>query len=441
MSVVFSRPDRLAALALSLLWAVAFASGAEEPSIRLAGGEAPAVLQKLGQLDNVSALTIGPDGRRAAVVTFDPENEQRSSLSLHSVDTDEPLTIDFAGAARDALFTPDGAAVFLLVHRVAKKKRPGETYLHRVDLDPLRNRRLLRVSYSARDMDLWASEGMLLIVARDELRSFRLPELRSGPLFRIIGENLSVAWLGDSRVLIGQADGVALADLGDRSEREGLPLRGRLFANSPVVALAAGPDGTSVLVQMLDGTVETLHFDPLRFAGGDGTANSATVVEARPLTPAPTPEVDSAAARPPATPTAAEPPAAPEVEITPEVEIAPPVEVVSETRQPPPRREEPAKDDSADADAPAVRGRIEGAAVSDVQWVVLLGPNNLLREATRVRPGADGSWRVDELEPGRYRVQLDGGGQRVPVSRPPFLILDVADAPVEAPPMQVLRSL
>ena len=37
---------------------------------------------------------------------------------------------------------------------------------------------------------------MLLIVARDELRSFHLPDLRSGPLYRIVGENLSLAWLG-----------------------------------------------------------------------------------------------------------------------------------------------------------------------------------------------------------------------------------------------------
>ena len=57
--------------------------------------------------------------------------------------------------------------------------------------------------------------------------------------------------------------------------------------------------------------------------------------------------------------------------------------------------------------------------------MVLYGPNNILREAARVSASDDGSWTADGLEPGRYRLQLDGGGQRVLVTRPPFLLLDV----------------
>jgi len=55
--------------------------------------------------------------------------------------------------------------------------------------------------------------------------------------------------------------------------------------------------------------------------------------------------------------------------------------------------------------------------------VVLLGPDNILREARRVPPAADGSWSTGSLVPGRYRIQLDGGGNRVLVTRPPFLLV------------------
>jgi hypothetical protein len=75
--------------------------------------------------------------------------------------------------------------------------------------------------------------------------------------------------------------------------------------------------------------------------------------------------------------------------------------------------------------------------------VVLLGPNNLLREAARVVPEPDGSWRASGLAPGRYRIQLDGGGGRVLVSEPSFAVVDVgeAGAGIEAPTFHVRRAL
>ena len=72
---------------------------------------------------------------------------------------------------------------------------------------------------------------------------------------------------------------------------------------------------------------------------------------------------------------------------------------------------------------------------------MLLGPSNLLREAARVRPRPDGTWSADGLRPGRYRVQLDAGGDRVLVSDPPYLILEVgARGTTDAPSIRVLRS-
>ncbi len=84
-------------------------------------------------------------------------------------------------------------------------------------------------------------------------------------------------------------------------------------------------------------------------------------------------------------------------------------------------------------------GRIVGR-VGLVQSVVLLGPDNILREAARVRPGDDGSWFVDGLDPGRYRVQLDAGGERILVAEPRFLMIEVGETPTQAPEIKAVRA-
>jgi hypothetical protein len=71
-----------------------------------------------------------------------------------------------------------------------------------------------------------------------------------------------------------------------------------------------------------------------------------------------------------------------------------------------------------------LEGRITGPHASAVVAVIVLGPDTLLREAARVAPARDGSWFVDGLLPGRYRVQLDGGA-RVLGSAPAFVGIDV----------------
>jgi hypothetical protein len=89
-----------------------------------------------------------------------------------------------------------------------------------------------------------------------------------------------------------------------------------------------------------------------------------------------------------------------------------------------------------------VQGRIEGPAAGRVESVVLFGPDNILREAARVRPASGGRWHVDDLSPGRYRVQLDGGGGAVLVTEPRFLLLTVSPGvEVHAPVLKVLRAL
>jgi hypothetical protein len=76
-----------------------------------------------------------------------------------------------------------------------------------------------------------------------------------------------------------------------------------------------------------------------------------------------------------------------------------------------------------------------------VTSVVLFGPDNMLAEASRVTPRG-GIWEVATLSPGRYRVQMDAGGDLALVTRPGFLFIEIeagAAGSVQAPDCEVVR--
>ena len=88
---------------------------------------------------------------------------------------------------------------------------------------------------------------------------------------------------------------------------------------------------------------------------------------------------------------------------------------------------------------PGIRGRLVGPAASDSFEIVLRGPNNILREAARVRP-VDGAWEATGLAPGRYHIQVDAGADRVLTVDPPLLVIEIpGDGIVAAPDFRVLR--
>jgi hypothetical protein len=64
-----------------------------------------------------------------------------------------------------------------------------------------------------------------------------------------------------------------------------------------------------------------------------------------------------------------------------------------------------------------------------------------LREAARVRPAADGRYQVSNLPPGRYSIQLSGGGKRVLVTEPRFLTVNVSVGTPATADFRVLRVL
>jgi len=467
----------------------------------------PAVLEHLGSLDGLIAFAVASDGTRGALA-FSTERDRVSELRIVSTTSPDPRRVEFKGVIRALLFAGEEETLYALVHH-PKKKVAGDTYLGRVDLDSLKLRDQIRVPVSSRDLEYWYLQNSLLVAAANEIRSFVLPRLRSGPLFRLPGPNNSVESLGTSSlVLVGQNDSLLLVDLHDPPGPESMPVRKRIAVPGPVVELAASADGSHALAKLADGRMLDLDLDSWRLVDA-GTAlaltdprplpppTEAAVVAMDPPAAAEQPaelpeEIDSAeavvvTADPPAETVApaeprnevdtaevtvattaplpdAEAPAEPPDEVdfaeAPTVTTAPPAEAEEPVEQPdpmdlaqaagaatvpPPAKPEApgptpgAEPPAATAEAAAqIGGRVLGEFDGPV-WVVLLGPDNMLNEAGRVALRDDGSWQTSGLPPGGYRVQLDGGGNRVLITEPPFLLLDLAaDQPLRAPEIRIL---
>jgi hypothetical protein len=510
--------------------AAAFAAAPAGSAVHFPDGRRPPVLDTFEIPGGLQALAVSPDGRLAAVAVL-VETKGRFPASLvqvHDVDRPGPVSVSLPGLVRDLLFLDRDAGLYAIEHRPAKRGE-GDSYLVTFDLEAGRSRRELRLPPSAHSLDYWATRRSLLVAARDELRTFTLPLLRSGPLFRVTGENLSVAVAGGTQVLVGQEDALLLVDLSDAQDREGLPVRERVDSRVPVVSVALAADGSSGVARLADDRVVAVGLDPLALAEiGTGIVleRPAQVLPAEPpsepprsvetMAPAPDLEPEPAAeiaglvhdaSAPSVQPQESqaprqEPPAPPQESPAPPQDPpapAPPPSTAAPTsplpRPPPPEVEEaratPAEipvavpdasqrehaappvesavspepmdtDDPPEAIGPSdaetasptdagnardlnsdglVRGRINGPAAAQVKDVVLFGPDNLLREAGRARPDAEGRFEVSGLAPGRYRVQLDGGGNRVLITAPRFRTVEISVGTVAVADFRVLRAL
>jgi hypothetical protein len=406
----------------------------------------------------VQALAVSPDGNRAAVAAVLPATKGRelsAEIRVYGIDGSVVVT-PVQGQVRDLLFAAD--VLFAILHRPAKRHE-GDAYLVSVDLASRKAKRELRLPPSARGIESWGGGRALLVPARNEIRTITLPLLRSGPLYRVPGENLSVAVLGGTRILIGQDAALLLVDLADPQQRESMPIRERLATPAPVVSLAVTGDGASGLAGLADGRVVALTLAPLTL---DEVGSGLVVSRHTPTEAVPAPV--QAPVR--ATAAVEQEPRSP-VESTPVVEPPPALEPVAAPREeplalepPPPAPEPPAEEPASVAEpethvAPdeaqegeqdeeqegaQLRGRIDGPGATQVVAVVALGPDNLLREAARVAPGEDGRWVMRELAPGRYRIQLDGGGARALITQPPFRHVEVTDTEAIVVDFLVVRA-
>jgi len=433
---------------------IATPASAAEDAIRVAGEPRPAVLDLVDTSTPPIAIAVGPDGRHAAVSYPDPAKPRRSFVRIYSSYRDEPLEVGFSGIARSLLFSRDGLEVFVVLYRPAKK-RLGESELLRLDVEHGKSRSIMQLPATSSCLDYWPARGSLLVAAVNEIRTIRVAGMRSGPLFRIAGLNLAVTALaGNTAVLVGQDREVLLVDLDDRSGEDGMPVRERAPIPVPVATLAALPDGSGALALLADGSLQRISFGPLTIeAVGSALALVELSKEENPraivMAPLPTPveeeeeETEPSTDLSPAAAGAAATTLADAAEV-PAAAAAP--EPQAPTQAPSPS---PAVDSTAatslpwrENDAPQLWGRLSGDAVGEVREIILLGPDSIVREARRLRPEEGGIWRADDLEPGRYQVQLSAGGQKVLVTEPRVAIVEVpGSGSTEATAFLVLRAV
>jgi hypothetical protein len=383
------------------------------------------------------------------------------------------------GRVRDLIYAgPD--RLYAVVHRPAKRGE-GASDLVRIDIDSGKARPEMRLPPSARALEHRPLEHSLLVAVRDEIRSVALsPRVRSGPLYRLPGENLALALIDDRRLLVAQDAALLLIDLNAPQTRSGTPVRDRLPCPTPIVALSAAADEGTALAGLADGRLATVGSDPLSLTD----AGSGIVVRWRPPGPPPpvtqprpspastqpppgdaipevmapqaeratplVPPVDATAAepapgdRPPPAPEPSEPAVAPPARADPRPappsRLRAPTDVKDAAPAPPEAESPPARHRAEPQPGTQILGRITGPAAWEVLHVVLLGPDNLLREAARLEPGPGGRFEISGLAAGRYTIQLDAGGGRVLSSEPPFhTVILPGDGPVVAD-FRVLRA-
>jgi hypothetical protein len=452
-----SRPSlRLAALALSVLAAAPAAASSLTALYELDGR--PALLDRLlADRPDPVALDLSDDGHRAAAAFAAETKGDRATVRLLDAGDREPTDLEMPGAVRAVVFGDRSDVLYVLLHREAKK-REGDSYLVRIEFDTLKARREMRLPGSARALARYSQGGALLVASRNEIRTILTPDLRSGKLYRVPGENLALRSLPRSdRVLLGREDGLWLVDLGSRPTEDGMPVLERLTSPAAVDALATSRDGKRGLARDADGGLLTFWLQPLRAVPEVPADYRPPVVATRaPAPPEPPPAPEPTPAEPEPETIVAEV-HVPEPEIPAEPEIREPEPVRAPEPTPPAPEPEPEPEPEPDpvearpapADpakpakpAPQLRGRITGPVAASVEAVVLLGPNTILREAARTRPAADGTWSFERLAPGRYRVQLSGGGSRQIVSDPAFRTVVVEEGkPATVPDMRALRML
>jgi hypothetical protein len=471
---MITRVPRVMLTIVGAALAAAAAAPADGP-LRVPPDDLPASMAALAPFQDALAVAVSHDAALAAAAFLHP-GKAKSSLVRIAGGGEPVRDVDVRGMLRSLRFDTDGGILFGIAHRPGKRDS-HEAWLILIDVATLKVTRSVTLPETARDLDTWVNGGALLVACRDEVRTVLLPQVRTGPLFWVGGTNHAVASLpGGDFVLVGQDSQILLVNLADPQGRDPLPVRDRFATTAAVASLAASPDGTAALARLENGEVLEISVDPVRV---DTTGNAdliawlgrpvsaepapseagATVVESDATVTTPAPEVPppTVTTEPPPSedlPAPVEPgPAVPAPgsesgasESPPTVQEPSAVTAAQEVPSPGPGDPAPTPDEGAtpatSADRGELEGRVTGAAASEVVAVILLGPDNITREATRVRPAPNGSWVAVDLVPGRYRVVLDGGGDRVLASDPSFRQSRVvAGIRIEVPPIEALRAI
>jgi hypothetical protein len=408
------------------------------------------------ELADVSAVTGSPTG---ALATAREEEKRTSAIRWRLSPDANYLGLKVKGRVSSLLFVDDNAALLAVIQRQTKRKT-GDTYLLNIDTSSRETERLVTLPRSAAGMTWWPGARHVLVACENEIRSFTMPGFRSGPLYQLPGGNLAMAHHSGPVFLVSRTTDLVLVNLEDPQGEDQIPVRKRFAIASPLLAVtvSSGPTrlyGITMAGERVEQALEALDLSAASLPPAPIVIEEPVVQEPDvPQTPGPVPE-----STPEPEPVVEEqPPRTPEPlpETTPEPEpavvekaqpvaVAPaeiPVQVEASPPDPVPVPEpDPVPEVQPEQEAVTtdfqVFGTLQGAAASQVESVLILGPNNILREAARVRPGRDGRWGIDSLPPGRYRIVLDAGGGNAIVSEPRFATIQVVEGEaLEVPPFE-----
>lgn len=381
----------LAALIASGLLAVVSAFG--EPLAVVPCGDLPAGVLALVPAAELEAFGVAAGADVSVATSPSPRDPGRSVLRF-ARGGGAFRAIPLQGRVTGLAVAGDGSRAFAVVRLIDRKGSVRDVELVGVDLQTARVTVGPSLPATSVGLALSASGTSLLVACKDEIRTFQLPRFSSGPLYRVLGPNLGVAPIGDtSRVLLAQTNRLVLVDLSRPQGRDGLALSHETVVTTPLRALMASVGERSPIALS---------------AGGDALCPRLEAFEAEIA-------VERGGGEP--TPSAA-PPEQPAPEPSP-------------TPAPTPAPVEPG----------TVFGQVEGPARRDVGAILLLGPDNVLREAARSIPDGDGRFVAAGLRSGSYRIVATGVRGRVLICDPPFVTVRVkSNGSVESPVLKVLRT-
>ena len=362
---------------------------AAEPPVLVSCDEPPPSVAALGAKSGIEAFAVAPEAS-VSVIAMASSGSGTGSVLRFARAGGAPTDVKLNGQVLGLSVAPDGTFAYAVVRVTGRKGTVRGVELVRVDLDNARASSGTTLPITARGLAIGSNGSMLLVASRDEIRSFQLPSLASGPLYRALGENVGVAPVPDSSfVLLAQPSRLVLADLAAPQGRDGLVLSHEVKAPAPLRGMlaSAGDRGPIAISDAgLAWCVQTSAPPPL------------------PLPPAP---------------------------VVPESPAEPSVEDVPAVEAPAARPVEPG----------TVFGVVNGPGLGEVAGIIFLGPDNVLREAARVIPDSDGRFASPTLPPGAYRIVAAGKGGRVLICEPSFITIRVDSyVAVEAPELKVVRA-
>ena len=375
---------------------------AVDPLVVAPCGDLPPQILELGSAVELETFGLALDAG-VAVGTLPTSGDQGKSVLRFTRNGGSPRTVELPGRALGLAVANDGNLAFAVVRTVDRKGLVRSVDLMRVDLKTAKVGKAAPLPATAKGLAIGAGGTMLLVASKDEIRTFQLPQFSSGPLYRVLGDNVGVAPIANStRIVVAQPGRLVTANLADVQGRDGLPLADEIAVTAPLRTMMDGVGPMGSVAISYGGVAWCVH------------AEAPPAPAPAPPEPAPPKETAPPPIVPPAPPVAVNP------------VVAPPVE-------PPPK--------PAPSEPGTLSGHVSGPALGDVSAIVILGPDNVLREAARVRPDEHGRWMLPGLPEGSYRILAAGNGGRVLTCDPPFVTIRViSDQAVEVPGLKVLRS-